>query len=147
MRVIFLKDIPRVGKRYDIKEVPDGYAMNFLLPRRLAQIATVKAVAELEIKKREIVIERETQTNLLLKNLEEIRGKVVKMKGKASEKGSLFSAIHKKEIVEAMSKQHHVEITEEFIMLEKPIKEIGEFEIPIEVKDKKSSFKLIVEKI
>ena len=147
MRVIFLKDIPRVGKRYDIKEVPDGYAMNFLLPRRLAQIATAKAVAELEIKKREIVIERETQTNLLLKNLEEIRGKVVKMKGKASEKGSLFSAIHKKEIIEAMSKQHHVEITEEFIALEKPIKEIGEFEIPIEVKDKKSSFKLVVEKI
>ena len=147
MRVIFLKDIPRVGKRYDIKEVPDGYAMNFLLPRRLAQIATAKAVAELEIKKREIVIERETQTNLLLKNLEEIRGKVVKMKGKASEKGSLFSAIHKKEIVEAMSKQHHVEITEELIALEKPIKEIGEFEIPIEVKDKKSSFKLVVEKI
>ena len=93
------------------------------------------------------IIEREAQESLLLKNLEEIKGKIVKMKGKASEKGSLFSAIHKKEIVEAMSKQHHVEITEEFIMLEKPIKEIGEFEIPIEVKDKKSSFKLIVEKI
>jgi len=147
MRVIFLKDIPRVGKRYDIKEVPDGYAMNFLLPRRLAQMATAKAVAELETKKKEIIIEREAQESLLLKNLEEIKGKIVKMKGKASEKGSLFSAIHKKEIVEAMSKQHHVEITEEFIMLEKPIKEIGEFEIPIEVKDKKSSFKLIVEKI
>ena len=147
MKVIFLQDVPRVGKRHDIKEVNDGYAMNFLIPRKLAESATPKAVAELEIKKRKVVIEREVQENLLLKNLEEIKGKVLYMKAKTDEKGHLFSGIHKKEIVEEMRRQNHADISEEFLILEKPIKEIGEFEIPISIKSKKSSFKLIIERI
>lgn len=147
MRIIFLKDVPRIGKRYDIKEISDGYAMNFLLPRKLAVIATPKAVAELEMKKKEIAIEREVQMSLLLKNLEEIKGKSITMKCRANDKDHLFSAIHKKEIVDEMKKQNHADIGEEFIILEKPIKAIGEFEIPISIKGNKSSFKLVVEKI
>ncbi|KKQ21333.1 MAG: 50S ribosomal protein L9 [Parcubacteria group bacterium GW2011_GWC1_36_9] len=145
MKVIFLQDVSRIGKKYDIKEVNDGYAMNFLLPRKLVVTATPRAVAELEMRKKEIVLKREVQENLLLKNLEEIKGKVVTIKGKANDKGHLFSAIHKKEIIEEMKKQLNAEISEEFIILEKPIKEIGECEIPISIKDKNSSFKLIVE--
>src|SRR3990167_3785568 len=151
MKVIFLKDIPRVGKRYDIKDVNDGYAMNFLLPRGLAEQATPKAIAQLEQRKKTIAIEREVQEELLLKNLEEIKGKVLHIKARADDKGHLFSGIHNKEIVEAMHAEHHADIGEEFIALEKPIKEVGEFDIPIEIKaaagggaSKKSSFKLVV---
>jgi|SRR3989338_1706861 len=147
MRVIFLQDVPRVGKRYDIKEVNDGYAMNFLLPRKLAEAATPKAVTELEKRKKNIEIEREVQEDLLMKNLEEIKGKTITIKAKADEKGHLFSAIHEKNIVEVMAKEHRAQIGEEFIILQKPIKTLGEFEIPIEVKNKKSFFKLTVEKI
>lgn len=147
MKVIFLQDVPRVGKKYDAKEISDGYAVNFLLPRKLAEAATPKAIAELEKRKKSIEIEREVQESLLLKNLEEIKGKTITMKGKANEQGHLFSAIHKKEIVEAMKSQNHADIGEEFIALEKPIKTIGEHEIPIAIKGKKSSFKLIVEAV
>ena len=147
MKVIFLQDVPRVGKKYDIKEVNDGYAVNFLLPRKLAETATPKAIAELEKRKKSIAIEREVQESLLLKNLEEIKGRAIILKAKADEKGHLFAQIHKKEIVEAMKAQNHADIGEEFIALEKPIKETGEHEIPISIKGKKSSFKLIVEKI
>jgi len=146
MKVIFLHDVPRVGKKNDIKEVNDGYAMNFLLPRKLAVNATPKAVAELELRKKEIAIEREVQESLLLKNLEAIKGKVIVIKAKTDEKGHLFSKIHTKEIIEAMKAQNHADIAEEFIILEKPVKEIGEFEIPIEIMGKKSSFKLVVER-
>ncbi len=142
MKVIFLQDVPRVGKRHDIKEVNDGYAANFLLPRRLAEMATPKAVAELEKRRKEIVLQNKVQEDLLMKYLEDIKGKVITIKSKANEKGHLFSAIHKKEIIEAMKSQHRAEINEDFIILEKPIKEIGEFEIPIEIKSKKSFFKL-----
>lgn len=145
MRVIFLHDVPRVGRKYEVKEVNGGYAMNFLLPRKLAVPATEKALAELEIRKKDIILEREVQEDLLMKNLEEIKGKVVSIKAKANEQGHLFSAIHKKEILEAMQKDNHVQISEEFIDLEKPIKGVGEFEIPIKVGNKKSSFKLVVE--
>jgi large subunit ribosomal protein L9 len=157
MKVIFLKDVPRVGKRHDIKEVNDGYAMNFLFPKKLAEPATSKAVAELEQRKKTIEIEKEVQDDLLMKNLEEIKGKVVHMKGKADlprlasgkagEKGHLFAAIHKEDIIRALKEQHHAEVSPDSIALEKPIKEIGEFEIPIKVKGKRSSFKLVVESI
>jgi large subunit ribosomal protein L9 len=147
MKVIFLQDVPRVGKRHDVKEINDGYAMNFLFPRKLAELATPKAILELEKRKKNIEIEREVQEELLLKNLEEIKGKVVHLKAKADEKGHLFSKIHNKEIVEAMKAEHHADINEEFIILDKPIKEIGEHDIPILIKDKKSSFKLIIEQV
>jgi len=147
MRVIFLQDVPRVGKKHDIKEINDGYVMNFLIPRKLAEVATPKAIAELEKRKKNIEIERAVQEDLLMKNLEEIRGKIITIKAKADEKGHLFSGIRKKEIVEEMKKQNHADINEKFIALEKPIKEIGEYEIPIIIKNKKSSFKLVVKKI
>lgn len=147
MKVIFLQDVPRVGKRHDIKEVNSGYAMNFLIPRKLAEPATPKSIAELEIRKKSIEIEREVQEDLLMKNLEEIKGKVLTIQAKADEKGHLYSQIHKKEIVEEMKKQNHADLSVEFITLEKPIKEIGEFAVPISIKGKKSSFKLIIEKI
>jgi len=145
MRVIFLKDVSRVGKRHAIKEVNDGYAMNFLFPRKLAESATPKALAELELRKKEIMIEKEVQEDLLIKNLEEIKGKTLNLSAKADEKGHLFSGIHSKELVEEMKRQHHADISVKFIILEKPIKEVGEFEIPIEIKGKKSSFKLVIE--
>ncbi len=153
MRVIFLHDVPRVGKRYDVKEVNDGYAMNFLIPRMLGELATPKAIAELEKRKKSIEIEKEIQEELLLKNLEEIKGMMLNIKTKTDEKGHLFSGINKNEIVEEMKKQNHVDISEDSIVLEKPIKEVGEYEIPVMVKtatrggtSKKSSFKLIIEK-
>ncbi len=147
MKVIFLKPVPRVGKKNEIKEVNDGYALNFLLPRGLAERATKEAVARLELKQKEITIEREVQDDLLTKNLEEIKGKTVTMEGKANEQGHLFKSIHAGEIVKALSASHQAEISEEYLVLEKPIKETGEFEIPINIKGKKSFFKLVVKSI
>jgi large subunit ribosomal protein L9 len=145
MKVIFLKDVSRVGKKYDVKDVNDGYAINFLFPKKLAEVATAKALAQLELRQREIKVEREVEENLLLRNLEEIKGKVVHMKAKADDKGHLFSGIHNDEISTALKTEHRADISPEFIDLEKPIKQLGEFEIPIKIKGKKSSFKLVVE--
>lgn len=147
MKVIFLQDVPRVGKRHDIKNVSDGYASNFLLPKKLVVVATPKAIAELEARKKEVVIKKEIQEDLLIKNLEEIKGKIITIKQKADDKGHLFAAVHKKEIVEAMQAEHHANISEDSIQLPKPLKELGEFEIPISVKGKTSSFKLKIDRI
>ena len=147
MKVIFLKDVKRVEKKYDVKEISDGHAVNFLFPRKLAEPATAKSMAEVEKRKKNIEIEREVQESLLLKNLEAIKGQEITILAKADSKGHLFSKIHTKEIVQEMKKQNHADIGEEFIVLEKPIKETGEFDIQISIKGKKSSFKLIVKKI
>lgn len=147
MKVIFLKDVPRVGKKNDIKEISDGYAVNFLFPKKLAVMANEKNLAELERSKKEVSIKREIQEELLEKNLEEIKGKIITLKKKADAKGHLFSAIHKSEMIMELKTKHRAEINEEFIFLEKPIKEVGEFEIEVQIKNKKSFFKLIIEKI
>jgi large subunit ribosomal protein L9 len=147
MKVIFLKDVPRVAKKYDVKTVNDGYAINFLFSNKLAMMATIENLAKLERMKKEVSIKKEVQEELLVKNLEEIKNITIIIKEKANEKGHLFSAIHKKELKEIIQKEKHIEIDENFIILEKPIKEIGEFEIPVEIKNKKSFFKLIIEKI
>lgn len=147
MKVIFLKDVPRVGKKYDVKNVNDGYAINFLFPQKLAERASAEALIKLEQSQKEILIEREMEESRIIKNLEELKGKTITLKGNANEKGHLFSSIHKKEIIEKMLSEHKIEINEDLLVLEKPIKEIGEHEIPISIKGKKSSFKVIVEKI
>ncbi len=147
MKVIFLKDVPRVGKRHDVKETNDGYAVNFLFPRGLAELATPKAVADLERRKQNIEIEKEVQMDLLLKNLGEIKGKVLHIKGRTDEKGHLFSGIRARDIVEAMKAEHHADVSEGSIKLDRPIKGVGEYEIPIEIQGKSSWFKLVVEKI
>lgn len=146
MKVIFLQDVPRVGKKHEVKEVNGGYAMNFLFPRKLAEPATEKTLAALETRKKTVEIEKGIQEELLLKNLEEIKGKSVTLKAKADEKGHLFAAVHKSEIVKAMKDQNRADIGEDFIVLEKPVKAVGKFDILIEIKGKKSSFKLIVER-
>ena len=146
MRVIFLQDVPRVGKRHDIKEINDGYAVNFLFPRKLAEPATARAISDLTKRKQNIEIEKEVQMDLLLRNLEEIKNKVVHIKSKADESGHLFSGIRPRDIVEAMRSEHRAEVSEGAIKLEKPIKSLGEFEIQIDITGHKSSFKLVVEK-
>jgi len=151
MKVIFLQDVPRVGNRYDIKEVPDGYAMNFLIPRKLAQRATPEAVAKLKQKKQNIEVGKKVQEDLLIKNLEEIKERVLHIRVKADDKGHLFAGLKAKDIVEAMQKEHGADISEDSIKLKKPIKEIGEYEILLEIttaaggETRKSSFKLVVE--
>lgn len=145
MKVIFLHDVPRVGKKYDVKDVNDGYAANFLFPRKLAQAATPDALRALELRQKEILIEREVRDDLIQKSLEEIKGKIVVIRAKADDKGHLFKAIHPRDIAAAMAESHQGAIGEEFIALDKPVKSTGEFEVPVAVKGKKSSFKLIVE--
>ena len=146
MKVIFLKDVARVGRRNDLKEVNDGYALNFLIPRGFAEKATDANITKLKQRESEIKIQKEIQNELLEKYLDEIKEKIVSIKVKADDKGHLFSGIHKKEILSALSSLHKATFNEEYIILEKPIKEIGEFEIPIVVREKKSYFKLKIER-
>ncbi|MFA6397340.1 MAG: 50S ribosomal protein L9 [Candidatus Paceibacterota bacterium] len=146
MKVVLLSNVPRIGNKYDIKDVNDGFAMNFLIPKKLAKIATTEVAKEIEKMKKNVQIERQIQDDLLIKNLDEIKGKVVIIKERASESGSLFSGVNKKEIISQMQKLHNITISEEALVLNKPIKELGEYEIQIDIKNKKSSFKLIIER-
>jgi large subunit ribosomal protein L9 len=132
MKVIFTKNVPRVGKIGEIKDQPDGYVRNFLLPKGFAIIATPEAMQKLERERSEIKVERDVQLDLFKKNLLSIKGVGVTIIAKTNEKGSLFKAIHERDIVEALKKQCHITIAPEFIKLPIPIKQNGTFNVQIE---------------
>jgi large subunit ribosomal protein L9 len=145
MQVVFLKDVPKVGKKYEIKNIADGYALNYLIPRGMARVATSEVVRQIEMEKARKVDELKVHEDLLMKNLKGIDGATVVIKGKANDKGHLFAGLHKAEILPKVLEQTKVQIHPDFIELDKPIKEIGEHIIPVKVKDKAASFKLIVQ--
>ncbi|MFA5841567.1 MAG: 50S ribosomal protein L9 [Candidatus Paceibacterota bacterium] len=147
MKVIFLKDVPRVGKKYEVKNVADGFVKNMLLPKGLVELATEKAMSRVELLKKANEAEKQVRENLIMKNVGELGGVVITLKEKTNEKGHLFAGIHNAELVKALKEQTRIDIEPEFIILEKPIRETGEFTIPVKIHDKNGSFKLIVESL
>lgn len=145
MKVLFLKDVPKMGKKYDIKEVSDGYAQNFLLPRKLAEAANKNTEKNVEKFKKAEDEMKKVDEALLHKSLKALEETTVTIKGKANEEGKLFAAIHKEEISEKLKEQAGISLPAEYIDIEKPVKEIGEHEIPVVVGDKKGKFKLVIE--
>ncbi len=145
MKVILTKDVRKIGKRNEIKEINDGYARNFLIPQGLAVEATDRKIAEVQRTTMVTELEKNVQADLLKKNLEQLANITITLKEKGNASGHLFSSIHKKEIIEALHKQAHIDINEEYLIIEKPIKELGESIIQVQVNGMKGQFKLVVE--
>ncbi len=130
MRIILLQDIDKLGKKYDIKEVTDGYARNFLIPQGLAEIATKQTLKMFESK---IEIEMK-KADEELKKIQElanaIDGQEIIMMVKTGEQDQLFESINAQKISEKL-KELGFEIKKSQIELTKPIKELGEFLLKI----------------
>ena len=146
MKVILTKDVRKIGKRHDIKEINDGYARNFLIPQGLAVEATERKMAEVTRQTAAANESRQLQSDLLRKNLSQLEGAAITIREKAGPTGSLFSSIHKKDIIAALHQQAHIDLNEEHIVIEKPIKEIGEFTVGVNVGGEKGSIRLAVER-
>lgn len=131
MRVILLQDIDNLGKRYEIKDVKDGYARNFLIPKGLVKPATEEALKWLEVQKE--IIEKKAEEEL--KKVEEIVSKIdgveVMISVKIGEEEQFFEKITTQKISEKL-KELKFEIKPAQIELEEPLEELGEF--PLKVK-------------
>lgn len=130
MKIILLKDVPNTGKKNDIKEVSPGFARNFLIPKKLAVVADNDSLKKLELKKK---VESENATKEL-KEVEAIVSKIdgqeVEINVKTGKEGQLFESINKQKISEHL-KEMGYNIDKEDVILEAPIKEIGEFPIKL----------------
>lgn len=131
MKVILLKDVPKLGKKYDVKEVANGFARNSLFPQKLAEIATPSVIASIELRKKQDKQFKEVDKDILNKNIESLKDVKITISEKANEKGHLFAGVHKEEIVSALKSQKNINIPEELIELNEPIKEIGEHKIRV----------------
>lgn len=144
MKIILIKNVPKVGLKHDIKDVSDGYALNLLIPRGLAEVATPGNLKKMEVLKAKEEGEKKAKEAEIAKNLGEIAKIKIEMKGKANEKGHLFAGITKEMIAEELAKTGHSSIHSDFIVLDKHIKEVGEHDIAIKVLDKVGKLKLVV---
>lgn len=145
MKVIFLKDVPKVGKKFDAKEVSPGYARNFLFPNKLAEIATTRSIAKIEMQRSLHAEKMKLEEAKLVKELEKINETTMTIREKANEKGHLFAGIKAEELVPRVKEALGLDLSPEHIMLEKPIKELGEHSVEVRVQDKTAHFTVIVE--
>lgn len=147
MKIILLKDVKGTGKKYETREVPAGYARNFLFPQKLAEVATPKAIENAKKLIATLAANQDVHKDLLKKNINSINGERVILVEKTNELGHLFAGIHKEEISELIKREKQLDIPAENIALEKPIKEKGEFTIEISGEGETSKFVLVVEGI
>lgn len=144
MKIIFLKDVPRTGRKYEIKEVADGYGRH-LISSRVAELATPQTIASVEKKKTADAMQKKIHEDLLIKTLDSLDGAIITIYGKANEKGHLFASIHKDVILAELKRSMHLDMNPDYVILDKPLKELGSFEIPVVIGKHRAVFTVNIE--
>ncbi|MSS37014.1 50S ribosomal protein L9 [Clostridium porci] len=133
MNIVLLEDVKALGKKGEVVKVNDGYARNFILPKKLGVEATPKNLNDLKLQKAneaKVAAEQLAAAKELGKQLEEAS---VTLSIKAGEGGRAFGSVSSKEIGKAIGDQLGLEIDKKKIVLNDPIKSIGSFEVPIKL--------------
>lgn len=130
MKVILLEDVSKVGRRGEVRDVSDGYARNFLLPKKLALGATAGNLKNLEHIKKQANAKAERAKS----DAEALRGRIEALvyeeRRQASEEGKLFGSVTAQDLVDFLDK-HGVKVERRRVHLEEPIKTLGEASVPV----------------
>lgn len=138
MKVILLKDVRGVGMHGEVKTVADGYAINKLFPTKMAEAATPAKIAQFEKDRAAHAAAAAKEEEQLNNKIKALNGKKVTITSKATEKGGLFKSIGEKEVAKAILAEHSLEIPADLIVIEEPIKTVGEHSVKIESKSQKA---------
>ncbi len=133
MKVILLQDIPGTGKKNDIVNVSDGYARNFLFPRKAAMEATEGAAKEIERKQAAERQREKERRDAAQKKAASMQGKVITVIAKCGEKGRLYGSVTGQEIADSLKKQHGIEVDKRKIELPEPIRTVGETQVVVKI--------------
>ncbi|MBN2462750.1 MAG: 50S ribosomal protein L9 [Dehalococcoidia bacterium] len=145
MKVIFLKDVPK-GKKGEIKDVADGYARNFLLPKGLALPATPSAAEAAKVLSEEKAERQARQREELGRIAQDLGGKELRFKVKAGAKGRLHGAITSADIADEFSRLTGFEIDKKRVELEEPLHNLGDYEVAISLgTGSETKIKVVVE--
>ncbi len=146
MKVVLQKDIPNLGDAGDIKEVAEGYARNFLLPKNLVLPATANSQKSLEHQKKLIRIKKEKRKKVSEKISEALSALELKFTVQVGEDDRLFGSVTSMDIAKKLQELGH-EVDKRKINLETPIKKLGEFTVPVKLDEGLTAeLKVIVDK-
>lgn len=129
MKVILQQDVKGQGKKGQMIEASDGYARNFLLPRKLAVPATAENVNTMKMQEKAKKAQEAAEKAEAEAAAEKLKGCTVKLTAKAGSGGRLFGAVTSKEIADALKEQFGLEISKAKIVQEEPIKSFGTYEL------------------
>jgi len=130
MKVILMTDVAKLGRRGELKDVATGYARNFLLPKRLALPATSGNLQNLDHLKRQREREEEKTLQHARATAEKIAGLTFTVAARASEDGRLYGSVSAQDVVEFLGR-HAVPVERRRVLLEDPIKALGEYRVPV----------------
>lgn len=133
MKVILLQEVKDVGKKDEIIEVSEGYARNYLLPRKIAVEATSVKLLDLKHSKDRESKKKATELQTAKLLGEKIAGLSLTITAKAGENGKLFGAVTTKEIAEQLQKIHGIAIDKRKMELKDPIKSVGEYSVIVKI--------------
>ena len=133
MKVILLQDEKKLGKKGDIIEVSEGYARNFVIPKKIGVEATPKNLNDLKLQKSNEIKVAQEQLDAAKAMAELLAGKEVVVSIKAGENGRTFGSVSSKEIAIAMKAQTGIEIDKKKLVLPEAIKSFGYYEVPIKL--------------
>ena len=131
MRVVFLDDVDGVARAGEIKNVADGYARNFLLPRKLAAAATTSTLQLAESKAKAITKEEEKRDGAAQSIVDKLSASPIVLKAKVGEAGRLFGSITASDIADAINERAGSAVEHRQVQLEAPIKEVGSHEVAV----------------
>ena len=129
MKVIFNVDVKGQGKKGEMKEVSEGYARNYLLPRKLAMEATKDNLNTLRLKEKAKQAAIAAEKAKAIENAKQLESIVVKIAARAGSAGKLFGAVTNQEISDALKEQFGIEIEKQKIIQSEPIKSYGSYEV------------------
>lgn len=132
MKIILLKDVPKLGKKFEIKDVSDGYAKNFLLPQRLVEMATPEKIKSLEARQNALEQEKQSQKENFERQAKQMAAWKLEFFLKVGEDKGVFGAISENEIAEKL-KEKGIAIASEQIKMEKHLKDLGEHIVKIKL--------------
>ena len=133
MKVILLSDIKGVGKKDEIINAADGYARNYLLPKKLAVEANAENMTKLNNKKEAASFKKDVEKQNAEELAKKLKGIILKLKVKAGENGKIFGGITSKEISENLKAQYGFEVDKKKIELKETIKALGEYNVSIKL--------------
>lgn len=133
MKVILLKDVPKVGRSGEVKEVNAGFATNFLIKKGWAKLATLEAQKELEKGKKDLSAKKRREQDQLTKHKNELERRTFTVKVKTGEKGQIFGGVHEQDIARAIFQKTQIHLAKSQFGAHKGIKELGEHFIDIKL--------------
>ncbi len=131
MQIILLKDVLNLGKKWEIKNVAEGYARNFLLLKGLAELATSKKISQLKQNQQKFSRASRLKEEQAGSLLQQLAGKKVTLAALSSPKGTLFKAVAFAEIAKAAAEQLKIKLEPSWLKLERPLKELGQHLLPL----------------